>query len=73
MQVHTNTDHNIEHHEKLNLHVESVVKTALSHFVDQITRVEVHLNDELGNKAGDSSLRCMMARPRWSRHCPRAS
>lgn len=60
MQVQTNTDHNIQHHEALNLHVESVVKDALSHFAEQITRVEVHLTDELGNKPGDSDKRCMM-------------
>ncbi|CAN5268656.1 HPF/RaiA family ribosome-associated protein [soil metagenome] len=60
MQVKTNTDHNIPHSEALNDHVETVVKDALSHFSDQITRVEVHINDELGKKPGDSDKRCMM-------------
>ena len=60
MHVQTNTDHNIEHHESLNRHVESVVKDALSHFAEQITRVEVHLTAELGKKPGESDMRCMM-------------
>jgi ribosome-associated translation inhibitor RaiA len=60
MQVKTNTDHNIEHREALDHHVDTVVKDALDHFAEYITRIEVHLTDELGKKPGESDKRCMM-------------
>jgi ribosome-associated translation inhibitor RaiA len=60
MQVRLNTDHNIEGREGLAAHIEGVVTTALSHFSQQITRVEVHLSDENGDKRGTHDKRCMM-------------
>ena len=60
MQVHINTDHNIEGHEALAAQVSSVVESALSRSSDHITRVEVHLSDENSHKSGQNDKRCMM-------------
>lgn len=57
MHVQTNTDRNIQASESLAAQVEAVVIGALGRFVDQVTRVEVHLSDENGAKSGaESSL-----------------
>ena len=60
MHVQTNTDRNIQASESLGAQVEAVVTSALGRFVDQVTRVEVHLSDENGEKTGGRDKRCMM-------------
>jgi ribosome-associated translation inhibitor RaiA len=60
MQVQVNTDHTIGGHEALAANIRSVVEGTLSRFSDHITRVEVHLTDENGNKGGPNDKRCMM-------------
>ena len=62
MQIQINTDHNIERHEALAAQVSDVVESALNLVSDHITRVEVHLSDENGDKHGPSDKRCMMKR-----------
>jgi ribosome-associated translation inhibitor RaiA len=60
MDILVNTDSNIDGHEELTTHVESMVEGALSRISDQITRVEVHLSDQNGDKSGQHDKRCMM-------------
>ena len=60
MQIQVNTDSNIEGREKLTTHVRSVVESALNRFSDRITRVEVHLSDQNGDKSGQDDKRCTM-------------
>jgi len=60
MQIQLNTDHNIEGRESLAAHVTTIVEAALSRFSDRVTRVEVHLSDENGDKSGQHDKRCMM-------------
>jgi len=60
MKVLINTDHNIGGHEVLAAQVSGVVKNALSRLSDHITRVEVHLSDDNGNKSGSNDKRCVM-------------
>jgi ribosome-associated translation inhibitor RaiA len=60
MQIQVNTDSNIEGPEKLTAHVRSVVERALNRFSDRITRVEVHLSDQDGDKSGQGDKRCTM-------------
>jgi len=64
VQVQINTDHNIEGHEALSVHLSGVVTSALSRISDHITRVEVHLTDETGkmgsNKSAQNDKRCVM-------------
>ena len=52
MQIQVSTDHNIEGREALSEHFKGVVATALDRFRGRITRVEVHLSDQNGDKAG---------------------
>ena len=60
MQIQINTDHHIEGHEALAAWATGEVKTALSHFSDRITRLEVHVSDENGLKSGQNDKRCVM-------------
>ncbi|CAN5507503.1 hypothetical protein BH09MYX1_BH09MYX1_55530 [soil metagenome] len=50
MQIQVNTDKNIVGHEALVAQVKATVADALSHVSAHITRVEVHLSDENGEK-----------------------
>lgn len=60
MQIHVNTDKNIVGREKLIAHVEKVVNHVLGRFSTRITRIEVHLSDENGQKGGEDDKRCAM-------------
>jgi hypothetical protein len=60
MHIQINTDRNIEGREQLATRVKDVVESALSRFSDRITRIEVHLSDENGDKGGPEDKRCMM-------------
>ena len=60
MHIQINTDSNIEGREKLTAHVRSVVESALNRFRDRITRVQVHLSDQNGDKSGQNDKRCMI-------------
>ncbi len=60
MQIQINTDHNIEVHEALAAHLRASVEAALSHFSEQITRVEMHLSDENADKSGQDDKRCLL-------------
>src|SRR5450756_2168202 len=60
MQIQINTDHHVEGHEALAAWATGEVKSALSHFSDHITRVEVHLSDETGHKSGTNDKCCVM-------------
>jgi ribosome-associated translation inhibitor RaiA len=60
MHVQINTDSNIEGHEELAIRVKGVVESVLSRFSDRITRVEVHLSDQNGDKSGQDDKRCML-------------
>ena len=72
MHIQINTDHTIEANEALSAHVSSVVESALKSFSEHITRVEVHLNDEIGaagsHKVGHNDKRCMMEARLEGRH-----
>lgn len=60
MQVQFNTDESVEGHDALAHHAETVVRKALGRFTEQVTRVEIHLSDVNGQKAGDNDKRCLM-------------
>ncbi len=64
MQVQVNTDHNVRGSEQLDLHIRSTVQASLGRFGEWITRVEVHLSDDNGDKSRGDDKRCLMeARP----------
>ena len=52
MHIQVSTDHNIDGNERFVRHVEAELRTALSGFNGDITRVEVHFSDENGAEAG---------------------
>jgi ribosome-associated translation inhibitor RaiA len=60
MQVQFNTDESVDGREALGRHAEDVVQRVLGRFSDDVTRVEIHLSDINGNKAGDNDKRCLM-------------
>lgn len=60
MQIQVNTDASIEGRAALITHVSGVVESTLRRVSDHITRVEVHLSDENGQKGGQDDKRCMM-------------
>jgi len=60
MQIQVNTSHNIEGRAALAAEVEVMVTMSLSHVVTPITRVEVHLSEENGNKRGQKDKRCVI-------------
>lgn len=60
MDIQISTDHNIEGQEAMAADTTDVVARALRPFSDHITRVEVHLGDENGPKAGQNDMRCML-------------
>lgn len=61
MQIHINTDRNIEGHEALATQISGVVESALSLFSVHITRVKVYLSDENSDKkGGHDHMRCVM-------------
>ena len=60
MQVLLNTDRAASDFNTLSTHVTAVVDEALVHHRDHISRVEVHLIDENGEKTSPGDKRCMM-------------
>jgi ribosome-associated translation inhibitor RaiA len=60
MQIQFNTDKNVTGNEELIASSTSLISEELSRYSRQITRMEVHLSDEDGNKEGFNDKRCMM-------------
>lgn len=60
MQIQINTGESVDGREALLRHTEDVVKDALGRFADHVTRVEIHLSDVNGQKAGDNDKRVLM-------------
>lgn len=60
MEIQISTDHNIEGRKAMAAETTAVVEHGLRRFSEHITRVEVHLSDENGPKAGGNDIRCML-------------
>ncbi len=60
MQVQINTGHRIQGHAALETYVGDAVEGAVGHWSEHITRIEVHVSDENGDKSGKDDMRCMM-------------
>ncbi|MBQ5948718.1 HPF/RaiA family ribosome-associated protein [Massilia sp. ST3] len=60
MQINVNTDNTIDKHQGLDEHVENVVNSSIGRFSDQVTRVDVHLSNEVKEKKADGGQSCMM-------------
>ena len=60
MQILFNTDKNVTGSEDLIASSTSIISEELSRYSPQITRLEIHLSDEDGNKDGFNDKRCMV-------------
>lgn len=60
MKIQINTDNHIAGREELAEQAKATVESTLGHLAEHITRVEVHLSDENGDKGGSRDKRCMM-------------
>jgi ribosome-associated translation inhibitor RaiA len=60
MQIQISSDKNISMHKKLSNLIDSDLRRILNRFRDEITRVEVHLSDENGDKSGAQDKRCRL-------------
>jgi ribosome-associated translation inhibitor RaiA len=60
MQIQVNTDHNIEGHAAMTTWATTEIQSAVNRFSEHITRIEVHLSDENGNKSGPHDMRCLI-------------
>lgn len=60
MEVLFNTDNNIEGKERIEAYFTKKIKEDLQRFEDKVTRVEVHLSDENGDKGGVNDKRCVL-------------
>ena len=60
MQIKVNTDSTIDRHQGLDEHVHNVVTNAVGRFGEHISRVEVHLSNELEKKHEDGGNRCLL-------------
>src|SRR5699024_9433751 len=60
MQIQLNSDKHITGSPGLAQRLQSDLEHELRHVADSITRIEVHLNDVNGSKAGQDDKRCML-------------
>jgi len=65
MQIQVNSDNHIESSIRLEEWVRTTVEATLERYEEDLTRVEVHIRDENGDKPGQHDIRCQMeARPK---------
>lgn len=60
MDIQFNTDNNVEGKQALENYMSQSISDALSRFDKHITRIEVHVSDENGNKKGPNDKRCLL-------------
>jgi ribosome-associated translation inhibitor RaiA len=65
MQIQVNCDNHIESSIRLEEWVRTTIESTLERYEEDLTRVEVHLGDENGDKPGPHDMRCQIeARPK---------
>jgi ribosome-associated translation inhibitor RaiA len=60
MQILLNTDTHIDGRQAMSDHLESVVKSALGHYGERITRIEAHITDAKGGAKGVDDIHCTL-------------
>ena len=60
MTIILNTDKHIDGHERLENYVKETIAEELERFNDYVTRIEVHLSDENGEKEGNNDKKCIL-------------
>lgn len=65
MQIQVNSNNHIDSNIRLEEWVRTTVESTLENYDDDLTRVEVHIRDEIGDKPGPHNIKCQMeARPK---------
>ncbi|EJZ56609.1 MULTISPECIES: HPF/RaiA family ribosome-associated protein [Pseudomonas] len=65
MQIQVNSDNHIQSSKRLEEWVRTTIESTLDRYEEDLTRVEVHLSDENGDKPGPHDMRCQLeARPK---------
>jgi ribosome-associated translation inhibitor RaiA len=60
MLIQVNTDHHIDGHQSLVHEAVAKLEKSMTRYASQITRIEVHLHDENGERHGRRDKRCML-------------
>ena len=60
MHIQVHTDNHIEGDQRLSEYAETGIHLALGHLTDRVTRVDVHLADENGDKVSARDKRCTL-------------
>jgi ribosomal subunit interface protein len=60
MTIQINADNNLTISEAFGTKINDILSEELDRFSDHITRLEVHLSDENGDKKGQNDKRCMI-------------
>ena len=60
MTIQINTDNSLNVHETYQTQLKDLLSKELSRFEEHITRLEVHLSDENGNKESEDDKKCMI-------------
>ncbi|MCR8956349.1 MULTISPECIES: HPF/RaiA family ribosome-associated protein [unclassified Variovorax] len=71
MQIQVNTSNGVNNKDALERWADTEIKQQLNRFVEDVTRVEVHLSDENHDKAGAGNKCCVME-ARLAHHQPLA-
>ena len=58
MTIQINTDSNIQGSQNMEAYFTERIEDGLKHFSDYITRVEVHVSDQNGDKGGTDDIQC---------------
>ena len=60
MTIQFNTDKTIQGDDKRKIHFTTLIEQKLKRFNDAVTRIELHLSDENGEKGGPNDIRCLL-------------
>ena len=60
MTIQFNSAHNVRANEELKAPIKALLYEKLNRFSNNITRLDVHLSDENGNKEGGNDKRCLL-------------
>lgn len=60
MEILINTDHNISASEEMRSYMRADLETTFERFREHLTRLEVKISDENGNKEGEKDKKCVL-------------
>jgi ribosome-associated translation inhibitor RaiA len=60
MTIQINTDKNLSVHDAFKAQLDDLLSEELSRFSEHITRLEIHLSDDNGNKQGPDDKQCII-------------